>query len=512
MFNNKKKYIHIIFLTIIILCFISFSIQAVGVRPLVVDLDMRPGETKNFELILIPSQRQETVQLSLYHPEQQLTGGLSYQKGDPEHHPATNWINIENNKVTVPPGQETKVSGEVNVPYDAGGSHTAIIMVEPVVEDTETGITFQIRYAVRVNINVARTGIRESIEIMDFDLTADDEGYPVVSAHLKNDSPLLYNAAAEVTVRDEGRQLLERTSLRSEIAKQSGRDETTIYPGSEVVFKGPVNEQLFPGTYDVQLYLYYANGRQVIRRKTVEVEDEFIDMERLEFIKVEPERISEEIRAGGALTEAINIRNRTGDRLFIKVGAQEIKPDYSQNLFDEFEVNLRGNSEFELNQRRSNRSVLIIRSPRDIEKGGYYGRILIDAFNKDGEILEQREIDLDIMIGEDHEYKAEIMDFTGLKEEDEIILSATVNNKSKIHISPEARVYLRDENQEIKHTLNLELAEGVKRILPEETGYLIKSTTGIKEGEYIAEIYLYYAGQEIAKSELPLEIEKNREE
>ena len=267
---NKKIYPAIILL-IIFIFFLSCSAEAVGVRPLTVDMFLEQGETEEFTLELTPSDAEELVELNLHYPHQDLSGSLSYEVGDPDEHEVINWIDMPD-EVTVPPGEEVEVTGEVNVPFDAEGSHTAVIMVEPVVEDEE-GITLQVRYAVRVNIHVDAPGLREDAELLDFDLEADEEDQPLLTAHMENPSQLMYDAAGEVTVRDEDRQLIERVTIET----PGGGEETTIYPGAEVLFEGNITEPLAAGQYDLQAFIYYGDGRQIIERKTVEVGDEFID-------------------------------------------------------------------------------------------------------------------------------------------------------------------------------------------------------------------------------------------
>ncbi len=46
-------------------------------------------------------------------------------------------------------------------------------MVEPAVDETDVGITFRVRYAVRINIDVDRPGLRPRGDILNFDLKAE---------------------------------------------------------------------------------------------------------------------------------------------------------------------------------------------------------------------------------------------------------------------------------------------------------------------------------------------------
>lgn len=499
------KTIFLIFISVLIFLFsFSFVCNSVGVQPLVIDLNMQSGETKEFQLKLSPQENQQIVELKFYYPRQQLTGSLSYEEGNLEEHEVLKWLELPQ-EVTVPPAEKTTVNVEVSVPFDAEGTHTAIIMVEPVVE-AETGVTFKVRYAVRINIHIDAPGLRESAELLDFSLEKNEEDRPVIKTRLHNDSALMYDAAGEVTIRDESRQLVERIPVKSRHAAQAGRDHTTIYPGAEVIFQGPVTEPLHAGTYDLQLFLYYGDGQQIIERKTIEIGDEFIDPETMEYIEVTPEAILDNLRPGGAATESLGIRNRTGEPLYIQLQNKEIEPEYSRSIFENLEVQLRGDQVFRLQGRRSQNTVLISRSPRDIEPGGYYGTININVFNQEEEHLETRTVDLDMIIGQDHQYQAEVLDLTVDTVEAETVFSTLITNNSPVHIRPTARIYLKDETDEIIQTITTRMPDQDDRILPEMTGRLENYLEDVEPGSYTAEVTVNYQDQEIGYGEFPVEI------
>ena len=506
----KSEIILFLFILFIYICFFSPSLKAVGVRPLTMDLNMEPGETKEIGLEIIPTEKEETVELNLYNPRQQMSGGLSYEEGDLEKHKVLNWLDLPEEAI-VPPGEKTVVTGEVSVPYDAEGDHTAIVMVEPVVENGE-GITVKVRYAVRINIHVDTPGLRKEAEIVDFKLASDKENRPVLQTHMKNPSSFMYDAGGEVTIRDKNRQLIERVQLHTEARGK----ETTIYPGSEVMLKGKVTEPLPAGTYNLQLYLQYADGRQLIKRKTVEVGDQFIDPDNLKYIEVKPTRITKKLRKGGAHTEPIDIRNRMGDPVQVKIGTKKPDSDYEHSLLNNFELQLRGNQKFKLEGRRSERPVLIARAPRkDIKAGGYYDQIMVNVFDpENGKKLQSENIELEMMIGDEYDYSGRIQDLTTKTMKDEILFSATVMNKSDAHFTPQARVRLI-QKEEIKHSFILEMAEEEQRILPEKTGVLSTYREDIKPGEYTAEVILQYEDENLTTKKFDVKIEsteKNKDQ
>jgi hypothetical protein len=86
---------------------------AFGVRPLVIDLDLKPGDTRDFEIILNPGSNDETVLLSLYQPIQLLDGNLAYQEPTPETFPSVNWVQLDKHEAKVYPVLRVGLSDKV---------------------------------------------------------------------------------------------------------------------------------------------------------------------------------------------------------------------------------------------------------------------------------------------------------------------------------------------------------------------------------------------------------------
>lgn len=356
-------------------------------------------------------------------------------------------------------------------------------------------------------------GLRENIELQNFELKSDENGHPVISTRLHNNSSLMYNAAGEVTIRDENRQLIERVPIRSDYAASNDNQATTLYPGSEVIFKGKVTEALTAGTYDLQLFLKYADGRQLIESKNVEVGDEFVDPKNMNYIEIEPNSIIQELRRGGAHTQPLNISNRTGEEILIQIKNQKISSNYQRSLFDNFEVELRGNQQATIEGRRSERPVLIVRSPREeIAAGGYYDKVQVTVFDPESEEqLQTKTVDLAFVVGEDFNYAAEVQDLQVKRIDQEVLFSTTVLNQSDLHFAPRARIYLK-QDEEIMETINLELPEEKEYILPEMSGLLNTNVQDIEAGEYTAEVTILRNEEEITVKEFEVEIAPVKEE
>lgn len=491
-----------IFLTVIL----STPTEAVGVRPLVQDLYVRPGDTAPFEIVFSSSGIQETVHLTVYEPRQMLDGSLGYVLGDATEFPPMRWISLERQRVVVRPGEDVRVPGQVHVPFDAGGSYIVVVMVEPEVE-IGAGVTIRVRYAVRLQIHVERAGLRPAVELIDFNLVADEENAPVLLMHVRNPSRLLYDVSGEVTIRDDARQLVERVTMHTEYSAQMERDETPIYPGAEVVFVGDLKEPLYPGDYELRLFMRYADGRQIVQTRQITLTgDEFDQTERMRPVAVEPERITLQLRPGGVATVPLQLRNRTGQSLDVSVGAREISADYAHSVFETIEMQSRGETELAIDARRSGRTVLIMRAPRDVTSGGYYGYIDVGVFDGEG-YVDTVSVPVEIVVPGPWEPRAQALDVTYEPGDGATTFSVYVRNLSDVHFPPSGVIYLNNERGVAVRTLFLELEEDVPHILPDRTGYLVGFIADLEPGEYTASIHVQYDQQDLDVVQFPVFIE-----
>ena len=201
-----------------------------------------------------------------------------------------------------------------------------------------------------------------------------------------------------------------------------------------------------------------------------------------------------------------------GDPVQVKLDTKKIGSEYEHSLLDNFKLDLRGDQKYKIEGRRSERPILITRVPReDIEDGGYYDSIVVNVFDpENGEKVQTKTIDMEMLIGDDFNYSGKIQNLTTKTMEDEILFSATVINKSDVHFTPQARVRLRNEG-EIKHSFTLEMAEEDQRILPEKTGLLSAYNQNIKPGKYTAKVILQYQDENLATKEFEIEIKSPQE-
>jgi hypothetical protein len=481
---------------------------AFGVRPLVIDISCRPGDTRDFEIILNPGNTEETVQLSLYQPVQMLTGNLAYQEPVAETFPAVNWVRLDAEEVKVYPGEDTYVRGTVRVPFDAGGSHTVVIMAEPKVEADQPGITLIVRYAIRLNIRVDRPGLRTTAELREFDLVPGPEGEPVILARIGNPSAWDYLVSGEVTIRDAERRLVERVQLNSEAGARANLTETRIYPGSEVEYTGIVTRRLTPGDYTLRLFIRYGEHGQIIKTQDITIAEgqfKFPTAEEIGAFTVEPDAISMEIRAGQQRSQVLQLTSEIVDPAVILIGGRDVEAEYPYSPLGWIE--LRGPGEINLPGRGRGRIVLTVAVPKDAADASYNGYILLGAFDPEsGELLSEREIPISLLVGTEHLYEVEVKSLEAEKVEEGHMLYLDIANTGNVDLIPRADLLITSSAGEFVERAALTLGEGTNKVMPLQRQQLEGLAQGLEPGSYQVSVTVSDGTRELLASDMVLEI------
>ena len=500
----KKRNLGLLFFMIsfYLLIFNYSFVQALGVRPMVIDLEIPPGASRDFEITLIPSDQEEVINLSFYKPVQLETGALIYEEVGPESYPVLNWIRLEEDRLLLPPGENRLVRGKVTVPFAAEGTHTVVIMVEPEVEGVSQGVTFKIRYAIRLNIKVDRPGLRHHGKLISVDFATEALASLQINAYFQNDSKLFYETTAEATIRNDQGRLVQRVELKTPVAWQSGSSSTTIYPGSQVLFTGNITEPLYPGDYELRLFFRYANGMQLIEKRELKIEEGIGIDQDFKAIRIQPETISVALRPGTASSQVIEIENISNEDVYLYVTGRDIEPDYPHSIYGNMEIQMRGEQEMLLAPYEKKRMVATIRAPRDLEAGSYYG--YLDFVQLSGEDqVDLYSINLEaVSEGDKLVGEAEILSLY-LNED---IFSLEIINKGKKHLYPTGRLVLRDEDGGIVKDLVLRLQEGMEKLLPGKSGLMLAIEKDLPAGVYKAEVDILENNQSIVEKEFTLEV------
>lgn len=498
--------------TVVLFAVVYFTVSAwaVGVRPLVIDLDLKPGETKDFELILTPSETEETVDLSFYEPVQLLNGSLAYQEPGLASFSAVSWVSLEKEQVQVYPGDEVRVLGTVRVPFSAGGSHTVVIMVEPQAP-TGPGITFQIRYAVRLNIRVDRPGLRQTAELAELELIPGEEKEPIIRAVVHNNSAWDYLVSGEVTVRDQEQRLVERVTLTPPATAGSGANQLRMYPGSQVEFFGEITKRLSPGEYSLRTFIRFGDHGQIIKSEAITIAEgdfHFPTADEIGAFSVDPTIIEHQVRAGERKSQVLQFTSEIGESTMIALEMQQVATDYPYSLVDWVEFRT-PTTEFELPGRRTSRLGMTIAVPRDVPDGSYHGNVVIRAFSMhDEELLTERTVPISVLVGSDHNYDVEVRSLYGeVVEGIETVLSLDIRNIGNAPLSSQANVVLTNVDGEFVDRAILTLPEGERTVIPLKSQRLEGSIGELEAGVYRAEITIQNGGEVIRVVERELEID-----
>ena len=502
------KRISFLLVTIIIILIIPEKILAFGVRPLVLDLNLRPGETRDFEIRLMPDNRNEIIMLSFYQPIQAIDGNLVYQEPNPDTFPAINWVQLDNYEAKVYPGEDTIISGKVKVPFDAGGSHTVIIMTEPKIEPDQPGITLVVRYAIRLNIRVDRPGLKANAKLLDFDMVPGESKEPIIKTHIENPSLWDYLVSGEATIRDEERRLIERIDLKSNAAARAGSKQTRMYPGSEVEYTGLLTKRITPGKYTVRVFFRYGEHGQIIQNKTIEVKEDqfsFPELGKIGAFSVEPKIIDLKLKAGQQKSQAFQITSEIPETSIIVLGGSDIEPEYPYSPLSWVELKTPG--QFELAGRDKGRIITTIMVPRDTPDADYNGYFILKAYSPETkELLTEKTIPFSILVGDNHICEVEIKSFHWIYTDEGYILSLDIKNTGTIRLTPKADILITNLLGEFIDRLTLTASETDLKTLPLQKQHLDGLIKGLSPGTYLAEIVVYDSQKEILRTSVEMEV------
>ena len=501
--------------TIIILILILFTFNAIsfaaGVKPLVVDINAKPGATKDFELKLTPGSQEEKVKFSLYQLVQLTNGSLTYQKATKETCPAANWIKLEKTEVTVYPGEKVTVSGTVKVPFSAAGSNTVVIMVKPQkASRKKNGVKFMVRYAVRVNIRVDKPGVRSEIELKKFKLASDEENKPQIKALIANPSKLDYLVSAEATVRDAERRLVERITLKSPKGNKAQSNKTRMYPGSKVTYLGKITKSITPGKYKLRVFLRYAGHRQLIKAKDFEIKKGQFDLpspEELGAFTVKPKKINLKLSPGAYKSKLIRLNSENSSDVKVIVAISPRRKDYSHSLANWLKV--RGRKKFKLRARKRGQLILTTVVPKKVKAGSYHGHILLKALNLGTDnLISKKKVPVTVVIGDKHEYKLKTKSLQTKRTKKGYLLSLDVLNHGDIFATPQAKVIIKNAKDKFVERVKLTTVEAGQKILPKTSHRLQGRAKKLTPGKYKAVITLQQQGQELKKQTINFTVEE----
>lgn len=381
----------------------AFAGVAFLLAPASVDLEVRPGETREFQLNVVNEGTEAGTFVLLAKDLAQDVDGYSFDEPNPENpYSAVPWLRIEPSEITLQPGDAAVINGVVSVPRDARGTRYAGILCELKADESppEAGVAkVRVRWSMASILTVAIGGTRALLLGEITDLRAEkperNEGTVRITATFRNNSEVHVYAHGTVTLRHADGTRVGDFPL--------GGGRGMVLPHSEVKYTSLFTRYFRPGDYTAEARITYggARGPAVATVPFTIGEERIASGAMIEQVMFEvlPSGWGFETRPGGL--EAINARviNLEDRPITIEVEprAMEITPQGQMVVLDSADapysvaplINVDPKT-FELAPERERNIRYILRVPREITGGGRYGVLTVTASAVDDDGTERR--------------------------------------------------------------------------------------------------------------------------
>jgi hypothetical protein len=486
------------------------TLVAAGVQPLLMELTAKPGETVSFQLKIVPGPKPEKINLKLCKTIQQINGDFTYEIVKPGVFPAADWFKIPAQIVTGP-GMPNLVNGSIKVPFNAGGTYSAAIIVEPAESWRRGRINFTIRYAVRILVRIERSGLRSAAKITLFDMIKSKTGEPVIRIQARNTSPVDFMTSAEITIRDSHKKLIERVELRPGFGWNYNVNEVRLFPGNELQYTGSPREPLLPGQYEFRLFYRYGATGQILLTKTENIRegDYLYPVSKLTVLQIEPAELNFTGNPGSIAIKALKYENRSSRPVMVIVEATDVGPNYPYSIHNNTEFELKGEPKFILAPGRMATNILRVKFPENCTIQGNYGVLRVKVYTTDEKpkFIEESTVNLAATVIGKYNYAAVAVRITGSWNAGNYSIAVTVKNMGNIKISPTVQAFIRDYNDRLIETVTL-IREGAENagVFPDKAIPFIGSARYLTAGKYKVQIIINHEEQIIGSAILNLTV------
>jgi len=480
----KKSSVIIIFSVLFFL--VSFS--QISVTPLSIEKYVRPGEIITETFYIIPGNTTQQVNIELFQLVQDIFGNFSYEKVDQSSFLYSSWIQYDN-LVKVPAGTTTAVDVKINVPLNAPfGTYNFILMFTPQVEPTgQIGII--IRYAIRITIHVEGLTVTR-INVEDVQVVPDEEKRPTVVASVFNDSSYDLVVSIEGALRDEKGKIIERFPLKTQYMEKNNLSAQRILKGNKVVFQGKPKYLLSPGDYKLNLFVNYSD-RQKVFTFNITVPSEgfsFSPLEELALV-LDQNEFSFTLYPGAVKSFVIGFQNLSNTNVTVKIGAKDFSGiDKKYSLLSW--LTLRSPETMIVYPQRSGRATVSLTVPKEAEEGGYYGKIVLNVYDELDNLLTQKEVNIEAIIGKAH-YDVEVVSSNYEVAENIGIFSVAVKNIGSRYLIPKGSLSIINSRGVSIGVFDL-LPSSEEWVVPEKEALLLGEVPVLDTSEeyrYILTIY-----------------------
>ena len=391
----------------------AFAAQAQGVlvRPMMMEVAGRPGQTLNVPLELRGTAAEGTVTMDLALHELMQSPGGSWLAVDVDadldaegHASAADWVSLSAEAPVVQPLETTELTVSIRIPQDARGYHFAALMVRSRADPDAEGLQYRMGFMIPIIVEIQGRPARQNISLPGVSMEFVDTDFTEERPDLVEGREHIGSTFAHLGVVNAGR-TYSRVSGELRIEQQAGQNwrlvtrqeisERGIIPGSELRLGGDLERRLPSGTYRLTGRLNVDGRRAGQMQEIIEFEGD-PDVDRLALdteLRLTPELVNMDIVPGATRTTAVSIENPSEDPIAVRIGV-----DTPDGLKGVAMGELRGTelsaapwtevrpSEFTLRPNGRQNVRVISRIPReDLEHPNFYTDLILSGQYEDGQ-------------------------------------------------------------------------------------------------------------------------------
>jgi hypothetical protein len=243
-----------------------------AVSPMMIDIVSESRQKQKFSFSVF-GKSDTNIKLELFDMNQLETGYMGFvEVVENDAESMSSWVDLETDSFRIRDGETATITGTVNVPARASGSHLVGVMVEEdIPAEEQSGVSVKIRYAVVLNLQIEGRYNRIKTEFGELVVVSQGEE-TYLEGYFSNNSAIDNWLFSEVQLRGEDNRLLERVPLKSESAWQRGDDGSRVFPDARVRLFGKISKHFEPGSYKVLVRNKFADKAQPVFRDMVYLE------------------------------------------------------------------------------------------------------------------------------------------------------------------------------------------------------------------------------------------------
>lgn len=312
----------------------------VAVSPMQQWVSVEPGRTARFSLVLNNVVREGLgrpvrLRMSVTDFAVSRAGDLSFGREKAHERSAAGWIELDAERITVSPGEQTRVTGTVGAPLHAAGDYWATVMVAQAGADPESGVNVSLRTATGLFVHVRRRHYLAEPHIKNLQVHApnleklapdakdhpDGRGTLRVVTDVANAGPVSLVASGRAGIYLNGRRKVASVPLHSKRRR--------ILPGDVRRFVGLLPTPLSAGQYVARVQV---RPQQKDGRTAFETTDFTLGRERARLwkkrgggeasrgLRVRPEGLDLSVAPGRFTGARVTVENRSAGTMHVRCG------------------------------------------------------------------------------------------------------------------------------------------------------------------------------------------------